>query len=80
MRFAAADDADADAVASCCCCCCCFLLLLPLLLLQVPKWPKLKEVSEDYIEHTAHSHLYDQVRSSCASLAFMACMAGGYHE
>lgn len=27
---------------------------------KVPKWPKLKEVSEDYMEHTAHAHVYDQ--------------------
>jgi len=32
--------------------------------LQVPKWPKLREISEDYLEHTAHWTLYDQV---CAS-------------
>eukprot|EP00775_Hariotina_reticulata_P009492 gene9492-9655_t len=27
---------------------------------QVPKWPKLREISEDYLEHTAHWSLYDQ--------------------
>jgi len=41
---------------------------LLLLLLQVPKWPKLKEVSEDYMEHTAHAHVYDQV---------CVCVCGG---
>lgn len=39
---------------------------------KVPKWPKLKEVSEDYIEHTAHWHLYDQVG---ATAVLAACPA-----
>jgi hypothetical protein len=40
---------------------------------QVPKWPKLREVSEDFIEHTAHTQLYDQVCLLCSACA-CACV------